>query len=170
MAKSTVICDRCGKKFKRENRQINYNRKNGLPIYCSSSCSAKAAWKSGKLDHLKTGRSPDKPKTIANRKRLQREWYQRNKERLNQKAKLQKQRIKELIDTFKTECKICGEKRKPCLVFHHRNPQNKTIEIASMAQRGFGTKKALEEIKKCDVLCANCHRWLHYQDGRWVSK
>jgi predicted HNH restriction endonuclease len=30
--------------------------------------------------------------------------------------------------------------------------------------RKFGTARLLAEIAKCDVLCANCHRKLHWQE------
>lgn len=58
-------------------------------------------------------------------------------------------------------CQECGENHIACLDFHHKNPDEKEFEIS---QR-YGTKSIeiiMNEIAKCDVLCANCHRKLHY--------
>jgi hypothetical protein len=40
----------------------------------------------------------------------------------------------------------------------HRDPMLKEIQPAVMAIRGWGLKRAMEEVAKCDVVCANCHR------------
>jgi hypothetical protein len=61
-------------------------------------------------------------------------------------------------------CKNCGETHPGCLEFHHLDPTTKETSIAEMIQRGFSRQKILAEIAKCDVLCANCHRKLHWED------
>lgn len=51
-----------------------------------------------------------------------------------------------------------------CLDFHHKDLALKSYNIAAMARGKLGEgkkKRILEEIAKCDVLCANCHRKLH---------
>lgn len=57
-------------------------------------------------------------------------------------------------------CKKCGEKRYYMLDFHHRNPNEKELVISDCSRRSLHS--LLEELKKCDVLCANCHREWHY--------
>lgn len=64
--------------------------------------------------------------------------------------------------------KICGEKCAICgydkcigaLEFHHLIPEKKSYGIASN-----GTCRDLEsdiaEVKKCILICANCHREIH---------
>ena len=64
------------------------------------------------------------------------------------------------------KCELCPEKHIGCLDFHHRDPSIKKGCIADMARRGFGKNTILEEIEKCDILCANCHRKKHYELGR----
>lgn len=54
-------------------------------------------------------------------------------------------------------CKTCGEKNPIVLDFDHINPSNKLFNIAD-SPRKQSWKKVLEEISKCQVLCANCHR------------
>jgi hypothetical protein len=62
----------------------------------------------------------------------------------------------------KLVCKECGENRIPTLDFHHRNPEEKEFKISKMVRDGYSKRTILKEIKKCDVLCSNCHRMLHY--------
>jgi hypothetical protein len=66
------------------------------------------------------------------------------------------------------ECIVCGYKKCwAALDFHHRDPKKKTMEIAlktSAVGPNTGTEKSLaihEEILKCDLVCANCHREIH---------
>lgn len=48
------------------------------------------------------------------------------------------------------------------LVFHHRDPATKKFQVG---QNQWGRRRSviLEEIAKCDVLCANCHQIQHYK-------
>lgn len=47
-----------------------------------------------------------------------------------------------------------------CFDFHHTNPDEKDNSIARLLDKSDITE-ALEEAKKCVVLCANCHRRRH---------
>lgn len=57
-------------------------------------------------------------------------------------------------------CKKCGEKRHYMLDFHHRNPEEKEVVISDCTRKSLHA--LLEELKKCDILCSNCHREWHY--------
>jgi hypothetical protein len=58
-------------------------------------------------------------------------------------------------------CLLCGFKSHPAaLEFHHRDPKTKKFRLAM--SRNYSWKMCLEEIAKCDVLCANCHAILEY--------
>lgn len=60
-------------------------------------------------------------------------------------------------------CRECGYAvSAAALDFHHRDPGQKehTISRILYHDRDFG--KALEEAKKCDLLCSNCHREATY--------
>jgi hypothetical protein len=46
--------------------------------------------------------------------------------------------------------------------FDHRDATNKRYVVAQMVGR-VGTQTILDEVAKCDVLCANCHRERTYQ-------
>lgn len=55
-------------------------------------------------------------------------------------------------------CVDCGEKDIIVLEFDHEIPKGKIQAVASMLHRGYSWIKIEEEIAKCSVRCANCHR------------
>ncbi len=94
------------------------------------------------------------------------EHYDKNKQKYIDKAKVFTQSIiKWFIEYKKTlKCKECGENRYWVLDFHHRDPKEKDIEVSVLLRKGNKTK-ILQEIEKCDVLCSNCHRDLHFKEN-----
>ena len=59
-------------------------------------------------------------------------------------------------------CAKCGENRGYVLDFHHIDPETKIDTVARLTSNTYNIEKVKEEIKKCIVLCANCHREFHY--------
>jgi hypothetical protein len=49
-------------------------------------------------------------------------------------------------------------------VFHHRDPSEKEITIADAMRLGYGRKRILAELAKCEVVCANCHAKHHARE------
>ena len=78
-----------------------------------------------------------------------------------QNVKNSRQRLKaRLVYIMGEKCCICGyNKCITALEFHHINPQEKEFTLSTNANIGF--EKAKEEIKKCVLVCANCHREIH---------
>jgi len=70
------------------------------------------------------------------------------------------------VDGVKKEngCKYCEEDDPVCLDFHHRDPLLKEHEIGKMVSFRMGFDRIKKEISKCDVVCSNCHRKLHYKE------
>lgn len=61
------------------------------------------------------------------------------------------------IIKVRSGCKDCGyQAHAAALDFDHRPDEVKSFEIARAANRVRA--RVLEEIAKCDVVCANCHR------------
>lgn len=59
-------------------------------------------------------------------------------------------------------CKICGYRKwAPALEFHHRDPRGKEFHISKCNGKSISLIK--DEIRKCDILCGNCHRKHHWQ-------
>ena len=67
-----------------------------------------------------------------------------------------------LLDVLGVVGCSCGETHIACLDFHHTN-DNKDGEISSMIRQVTSFSRILTEAKKCEVLCANCHRKTHYK-------
>jgi hypothetical protein len=71
-----------------------------------------------------------------------------------------------LIGQLKEACIRCGETFKPALEFHHRDPIDKLFEIGKFTteirKQSRNLQDLYDEVAKCDVLCANCHRKEHY--------
>ena len=85
--------------------------------------------------------------------------YESNKQYYVDKAKQYRKGIQDKIRKAKeAPCKDC-KKEYPYFVmdFDHRDPSKKSFMIAQ-AYRNKGWKQIEAEIKKCDVVCANCHR------------
>lgn len=61
------------------------------------------------------------------------------------------------------ECVRCGESRPAALDFHH-DSETKREGVTQMVNHGYSRARIEEEISRCTVLCANCHRKEHY-DG-----
>ncbi len=90
--------------------------------------------------------------------------YLKNKGKYNtyipERAKKYHKSIMDRVNQIKLfeGCKFCNEKTPCCLDFHHL--ENKTDMISDLV-KSKSWKKIEAEIKKCIVVCANCHRKLH---------
>lgn len=73
-----------------------------------------------------------------------------------------REKIKELLVEYKGgKCEICGyDKCISALEFHHLNPDEKDFGIGA---KGYtrSVEKNKEEVNKCILVCANCHREIH---------
>jgi hypothetical protein len=67
-----------------------------------------------------------------------------------------------IIDDVKEKygCISCGENCRACLDFHHIDPKTKDGCVSKLASTKNVTK-TINELNKCVVLCANCHRKFH---------
>jgi hypothetical protein len=90
-----------------------------------------------------------------------REHYEANRQRYVDQARARKQalaveRTTYLIEFFKTHpCVDCGEEDPVVLEFDHLADKSFSIGQA-LPYRNW--QRILEEIAKCEVVCANCHR------------
>lgn len=64
----------------------------------------------------------------------------------------------------KLGCKSCGLKDHRVLDFHHHN--EKSFSISDYYYHQYSFENLVLEVKKCEVLCANCHRIHHYEERR----
>ena len=86
-----------------------------------------------------------------------------NKRRASAK-KVTHERFKKFLRRVKKKmsCKICGyNKSNYAKHFHHLDKNNKR-EVSQMNQ--YSLKEVKKEIKKCVLVCANCHAELHEKE------
>lgn len=58
------------------------------------------------------------------------------------------------------KCESCGYKKNiKALDFHHKDNTTKEFSISKVANRAW--KNVKNEVDKCSLLCANCHREIH---------
>ena len=98
-------------------------------------------------------------------KEYRRQHYLNNKQKYIDKAKVYRDNVIDWFTDIKKElkCGVCGEDRYWVLDFHHRDPNEKDLEVSTLV-RNCHKEKILLEISKCDVLCSNCHRDLHFRE------
>lgn len=60
------------------------------------------------------------------------------------------------------KCLRCCESHTACLDYHHVNEAQKLFNITRAVNDGVAQSKIVNEMKKCIVLCSNCHRKEHY--------
>ena len=134
----------------------------------------KARTKQWEIDHRKKAREANKRWRAKNREKINAQNRERNK---TEEAKAYKQaynpiRNKKRRDTAKKQkefvrrykllcgCKTCGYKKfAGALDFHHEGDDKEKSVAKVLGKWSF--KRIKDEIRKCVVLCANCHRELH---------
>jgi len=85
-------------------------------------------------------------------------------------AKNQKRRMdwKNWLYGLKLKCEKCEETHPWCLEFHHKDKKEKEFSMYKITGNQAFSEKwkivVLEEIKKCSILCANCHRKEHHKE------
>ena len=79
--------------------------------------------------------------------------------------KIQKEKIYQYAKSRGSiACNICGyDKCFAAMDWHHRDPLEKDPSFQNV--RGWNSERLKQELDKCDLLCANCHRELHYNNG-----
>jgi len=132
------LCTTCNKSKNKKAFAINKSKKDGLNSKC----------KECQKEYLKT-------------------HYKNNKQYYIDKASESHKKTieikRQIIRDAKSKgCNRCGETHIACLDFHHTD--NKDFGIAKgKYTKGIETLK--KELNKCEVVCANCHRKLHWTDG-----
>lgn len=103
-----------------------------------------------------------------------REHYEKNRDAYIQRAKDHRSvmhgRSREFIYEYLLAhpCVDCGEADPVCLEFDHL--RDKEHNISDMMRRGYGVDAIRDEIEKCEVVCANCHRRrTNHQFNWWRS-
>jgi len=97
-------------------------------------------------------------------KKAQAEWYQKNKDAIRKKRSYQKQEARKWVNDYKTQNSVCTdcEISFPPHILDFDHIGDKSFGISRALQQGTGLDKIKQEIKKCEIVCANCHRQRTY--------
>ena len=80
---------------------------------------------------------------------------------INQKLRGVKRKYEAIMERG-GKCEICGyDKNMSALEFHHNNPEEKDFEIDIRHFSNTSIEKLKNELSKCILVCANCHREIH---------
>jgi hypothetical protein len=162
-------CSRCNNLFLLEDFEIHDYKKGTLKAQC------KECFKILRKERYQKDINNRRIKNKASYNRHKeariaevKKYYQANKNNPEFKLKCYKrtrrkqiENAKEFYEYKKTlKCSNCPENHPACLDFHHLDPNEKEFLITKLIQ---SKKKLKEELKKCIVLCANCHRKFHFE-------
>jgi hypothetical protein len=97
-------------------------------------------------------------KNIDDRKVASKKHYLKNKQRYLDRNKRYREEIRKYVQDIKenTPCADCGKKY-PYYVMDFDHLGDKEFDINYLTATGR-CGKLRDEIKKCEVVCANCHR------------
>lgn len=72
-----------------------------------------------------------------------------------------RERKQRAIDYLGGKCAVCGYDRcSGAMDFHHISPSEKDPKVKRITR--WSWEKVVVELDKCVLLCANCHREVHY--------
>ncbi len=108
----------------------------------------------------------DKDKAKEYHREYNKGWYQGHKEVVIDRKKQRQLEIRDWFRRYKSSlcCMDCGISHPAVLQFHHRSRADKNFTIADVVRRADSVKQIMNEIKKCDVLCVNCHAKRHWRE------
>lgn len=97
------------------------------------------------------------------RKAIQHKYLKTHYKKIQLGHRTRKQQIKEqYIEFFGGVCEVCKQPHEWYQYdFHHINPEEKEYNVCSMFS--MTEDKIKKEMSKCILVCANCHRKVHYE-------
>jgi hypothetical protein len=125
---------------------------------------SKLSWRlSSCMETYNNGRNKDASRAARRR------WYYRHKAQAIAQSTVNRNRrdpiLRQWLNDYKAKlgCSHCPETHPACLEFHHKDPANKELELSRAASNGWSIERLQQEIAKCEVLCANCHKKFHWE-------
>ena len=105
---------------------------------------------------------------IKNHYNKNREYYLQKTQKRNKELRTE---ILKYLQQYlsKNPCKDCGEIDITVLEFDHNGKIPKFKAVSSLIRARYSLLKIKEEIEKCEVRCANCHRRKTAKDFKWFK-
>jgi hypothetical protein len=86
-------------------------------------------------------------------------YHHQSYERQQERGRERKLR---LISLFGGKCSECGYRRNySALEFHHTDPGTKSFQLDMRSLANLQWEQIESEVRKCRLLCSNCHAELH---------
>lgn len=144
-------CAKCRRELPINQFYNERKSKDGHYSYCKECCS--------ELHKAYSTANKEKMREISKRS-----WHKCREARLHG-DKIRYDKRHEFLDSLKTPCAKCGEKRVYLLQFHHIDPTKKLFDVGDGTKQHKSQEDVIEESKKCVCLCSNCHKEFHYFYG-----
>jgi hypothetical protein len=143
-----------------------------------SKCLESKAFTEFFIKYTKTGRLHAQCKSCHKKYRqtYYKAHYARYRENYLKRAKHRRQTIKSALRKKMLEylsnkyCEICGFDDIRTLDFDHIDPSVKNFSISRGMSDCLSWDDILKEIKKCRILCANCHKIRTAEQFNWYRK
>lgn len=102
-------------------------------------------------------------KLRTRQKKAMDKYYKKNSKKIYLAKNETRKKLKlELVKIKGGKCEKCGYCRCIAALEFHHTGKGKDGDIAYMI-KNCSKQKALKEVEKCILLCANCHRELHHK-------
>lgn len=149
------ICVNCG---------VEFTPKNGKQVCCSKRCNTEKWRKLNPEKFKESQRKNDEKRKGVSRynSEVRKRWYKNKssdsefREKINEQYNERRSKTQDFLRTYKLSkgCKDCGyKKHHAALEFDHITGE-KEFNVCNAKS----IKQAKEEIKKCEVVCSNCHK------------
>ena len=102
---------------------------------------------------------PKQPKKVIDKR-----YYDKHKKSVYERKNSRRRNLKqEIVNKLGGKCSKCDYDRCLAAIEFHHPGKNKEGNVSTLIKNDSRTK-LLKEVKKCIILCANCHRELHSKD------
>ena len=93
-------------------------------------------------------------------------YYEKNKKEIIKTIGANKKKAAKRFAEFKAtlHCTRCGQNHPATLDFHHVEKSKDNVHLHLLVRHGYFWKRIMQEVDKCVVLCANCHRIHHHNE------
>jgi 5-methylcytosine-specific restriction endonuclease McrA len=105
-------------------------------------------------------------------KGFRRNWYEgsakeKHKENVHARKRIVREEAREFVYQYLSEhpCSQCGESDPVALEFHH--VEGKDRAVSELVAGGYSVDRIKQELARCIVLCATCHRKVTAKELGW---
>lgn len=88
----------------------------------------------------------------------QKAYYKTHPQSINKSAQKRKQERIELVRSYKNKPCVDCKKQYPYYVMDFDHLGNKKFNLSTVSTKAFSKRAIIEELEKCELVCANCHR------------